>query len=360
MRKTFGIVGATGATGQQVLSAVQNLGTSRILVGGRTPAMLRLLVVKSGGTIEARRLNIQDPNLMDSFCAEAETIINCVGPASSYFDAVAQAAYRNKCNYVDASGLYTVSLGLDPIKDKIREAGLTFVLSAGWMPGITEILPAYAYDIAKEKFGSVSRISVFFGDWGHWSDNALADANWYLRNRKAQSPGTFQQGVWKAERSVSFRKESLGEPLVESQFASFYTPELESLGKAITDADFEAWVQHFDERGVALSAAAAFMPFKQAKSAGVIRKAFDEYNQPVGGFIVAKAETQEGNCCTVIATYGKGRDYEINGAALATAACLVSQHAAYPGVQYFWQAFNRPNAIEWLTAAGVRISETFT
>ena len=69
---------------------------------------------------------------------------------------------------------------------------------------------------------------MFFGDWGHWSDNAIADVVWFMRKRQLQPPGAFVRGVWKVDRSVAFRKDSLGEPLVEGQFASFYTPELQS------------------------------------------------------------------------------------------------------------------------------------
>ena len=176
MRKRFGIVGASGATGQQVLSALLNMGVADILVGGRNVFLLRALTEKSGGTVEAKRVDVGDSETLDAFCAEAETIVNCAGPASVFGDIVAQAAYRNRCNYVDAAGFSIVSQGLQSVKDEIYNAGLSFVVSAGWMPGLSELLPAYAYDLAKEKYGSVDQVSVFFGDWGHWSESASADA----------------------------------------------------------------------------------------------------------------------------------------------------------------------------------------
>lgn len=356
MRKTFGIVGASGAAGQQVLSALQNLGVSDILLGGRNAFLLRALTQKSAGALEAKRIDIEESNSLDAFCSEVGTVVNCAGPTSAFGDLVAKAALRNQCNYVDAAGLSIVSEGLQTLKDEISNAGLSFVISAGWVPGISELLPAYAYDLAKEKFGSVDRVSVFFGDWGHWSENAIADFDWFTRSRKPQAPGTFQRGEWRMDRSAASRKENLGEPLVESHFASFYTPELETLGTAIIDAEFGAWANSSDGRGLPLT---GLLPFKQGKGSTMVRKPSGSYNQSVGGFALAKAETEGGQCCTVLATFGKGRDYELLGAVLATAACLVGHRASLPGVHYFWEAFNRPNVVEWLKSAGVRIGESF-
>jgi saccharopine dehydrogenase (NAD+, L-lysine-forming) len=359
MRKTIGIVGATGATGQQVLAALQNHGENSILLGGRNVYLLNALAVKSGAVAKSKILDVTDPASLDAFCSQVKTIVNCAGPVSVLGDLVARAALRNRCNYVDAAGLSIVSESLISVKDEIQKSGLSFVVSAGWMPGLSELLPAYAYDLAKKKFGSVERVSVYFGDWGHWSDNAIADVVWFMRKRRLQSPGTFRRGVWKADRSVALRKGNLGEPLVEGNFASFYTPELESLGKAITDADFGAWAHYCDRRGLFLAAAVALLPYKQTKAMSMIRKAYSGYQQPVGGFAIAKAETKDGKNCTVTANFGKGRDYEVHGAVLATAASLIGHQAVLPGVNYFWQAFNRPNVVEWLKTAGVRITETY-
>jgi hypothetical protein len=178
----------------------------------------------------------------------------------------------------------------------------------------------------------------------------------FLHNFKTPPAGTFQRGAWTADKNVAIRKESLGDPFVEGQYASFYTPELESLGRAITDAGFGAWSYNCDQRGPGLASSL----FKQSKAAVTLRKADDGYRQSVGGFVVAWAEAPSGQRGTVVATFGKGRDYETHGSVLAVAACLVGHQAAYPGVHYFWEAFNRPNVVEWLKSADVRISESFT
>jgi len=359
MRYPFGIIGATGATGQQVAIALLNVGAEGILLGGRNISLLTGLRDKSSGTVRASVVNIENPQSLDAFCAEAQTIVNCAGPVSVLGARVAEAALRNKCHYIDPSGLSVVPQSLEPVKDQILNAGLSFVSSAGWSPGLTELLPAYAYDLAKEKFGSVERVSVFFGDWGHWSDNAVADVVSFMQANKRRPSGLFRRGEWKADRSAANRTENLGEPLVEGRFASFYTPELESLGRAMIDADFGSWAHYCDSQSQRLTSAVAMLPIGQSKAIGMIRQAYSGYQQPVGGFAVAKAETASGQRCTVLATFGKGRDYELQGSVVATAANLIAHGSSAPGVRYFWEAFHRPTLIEWLKSEGVRISETF-
>ena len=60
-------------------------------------------------------------------------------------DRVAQTAFRQHCHYVDAAGMGVVKERLLPHNPEIAALGLSFVISVGWTPGLTELLPVYGY-----------------------------------------------------------------------------------------------------------------------------------------------------------------------------------------------------------------------
>jgi hypothetical protein len=81
-----------------------------------------------------------------------------------------------------------------------RDLGLSFVVSAGWTPGITELLPVYAHAQAGSQMDSIESLSVYFSDSGEWSDNALRDGVWHLRQTGLPKPGYFRKEIGFAPR----------------------------------------------------------------------------------------------------------------------------------------------------------------
>ncbi len=59
-------------------------------------------------------------------------------------DMVAQSALKTRSHYVDVAGLTLVPERLAPHDQEVSDLGLAFVISAGWLPGMTELLPAYS------------------------------------------------------------------------------------------------------------------------------------------------------------------------------------------------------------------------
>jgi saccharopine dehydrogenase (NAD+, L-lysine forming) len=83
-----------------------------------------------------------------------------------------------------------------PHRQEIEDQGLSFVVSAGWNPGLRELLPVYADAQARLKMDTIEMLSVYQADSGEWSINALRDAVWYVRKSGLQSPGYFHKGEW--------------------------------------------------------------------------------------------------------------------------------------------------------------------
>jgi saccharopine dehydrogenase (NAD+, L-lysine forming) len=141
---TFGIVGGYGATGKIVASELWKCCDGEILIGGRDLARVKLLAAEFDGRASAAQLDVLDPRSLDDFCHRCSTVVNCAGPVMILKDRLAQAAFRRRCHYIDAAGMSLVKERLLPHSREIEELGLRFVVSAGWMPGISEILPVYA------------------------------------------------------------------------------------------------------------------------------------------------------------------------------------------------------------------------
>jgi saccharopine dehydrogenase-like NADP-dependent oxidoreductase len=53
-------------------------------------------------------------------------------------DHVAQAALRAGAHYIDIAGLFHVKEGMLPHSTEIENRGLSFVVSVGWMPGLSD------------------------------------------------------------------------------------------------------------------------------------------------------------------------------------------------------------------------------
>ena len=61
------------------------------------------------------------------------------------------------------------------------------------MPGISELVPVYANAQARTQMDTIESLTVFFGDSGEWSDNALRDAAWYVHQAGLRSPAYFSE-----------------------------------------------------------------------------------------------------------------------------------------------------------------------
>jgi saccharopine dehydrogenase (NAD+, L-lysine forming) len=157
---TFGIVGGYGATGRAVVSELLKSSDGEILIGGRGLSRATASATKLGGRVSAVHLNVLDGHSLDDFCGRCSIIVNCAGPVMLLQDRVAQAALRARSHYVDVAGLTLVKERMLPHAQEIADLGLRFVVSAGWMPGISELVPAYANVRARSKMESIESLTV--------------------------------------------------------------------------------------------------------------------------------------------------------------------------------------------------------
>src|SRR5262249_46319987 len=248
---TFGIIGGYGATGRVVVSELWKSCKGEILIGGRDLAKGTALARELGSRVSAAHLDVLDGRSLDDFCSQCSIIVNCAGPVMVLQDRVAQAAFRRRCHYIDIAGLTFVKERMLRHSRQIADFGLSFVVSAGWMPGISELVPIYAHAQARSKMDSIESLTVYFSDSGQWSDNALRDAAWYVHQAGLRgvaacyAPGagfvipSYSRGGGRPRPKISTasRKVDLGDPVGRRRFSLVSVPELDEIARQLADCD---------------------------------------------------------------------------------------------------------------------------
>ena len=362
---TFGIVGGYGATGRIVASELCKSCDGEILVGGRDLAKGKALAAEFDNRVSAAHLDILDAPSLDDFCSRCSIIVNCAGPVMVLQDRVAQAAFRQRCHYIDAAGMSLVKERMLPHNREIEDLGLSFVISAGWMPGLSELLPIYADAQARAKMDTIESMTVYFADSGEWSANAMRDGVWFIRRSGLQSPGYFRKGEWtRAKMSEASRRVDLCDPVGPGRFALFSTPELREVGRRLHDYDVSFCTYLSGIRTAIATTLMALVPLPEGWSVRLLRNVFRRNRLPVDGFVVVQIlGRSQGRrlALTVQMVYRERRDYWIHGLMLATVARMVSERkGVQAGVHFLADAVDPIAFMADLRSAGVEQTESLS
>jgi len=363
---TFGIVGGYGATGRIVASELWKSSDGEILIGGRDLAKGQALAAEFDNRVSAVHLDVLDPHSLDEFCSRCSIIVNCAGPVLVLQERVAQAAFRRRCHYIDAAGMSLVKERMLPHRQEIEDLGLSFVVSAGWNPGLSELLPVYADALARTKMDAIESLTVYQSDSGEWSTNALRDAVWYVRKSGLQSPGYFHKGEWtRTKMSQASRRIDLGDPIGPGRFALYSTPELSEVGHRLNNYDVFTYAYVSGFRTIMAITLMALVPLPEGLSVRLFRNVFRRNRLPgvdtADGFVVAHilGRSQERRLAlTVQVVYRERRDYWIHGLALATVARTVAEgRGVRAGVHFLADAVDPIAFMAALRKAGVEQTE---
>lgn len=334
-----------------------------IVIAGRDSSKAQSLAAQFEGKVSPATLDVLDERALDAFCKRCSVIINCAGPVMLLQDRVAQASFRNRCHYVDPVGLGLIKERILPNSRDIEVAGLSFVISAGWMPGVSELVPTYAESQARTRMDSIDSISVCFGDSGEWSENALRDAAWFVHQSGLRNPGYFHKGEWiRAKMSVAlFHRIDLGDPVGARRFGLVSTPEFTELGRCFNDCDFFSYAYLSGLQTAIAATVMAVVPLPESVGVRLMRNVFRRNRLPVDGFAWACAIGHFGcetRSLTVQVVYRGRRDYWIHGVALATVARMILEgKGVKPGVHYAADAVDSAAFMAELRKAGVEQTE---
>jgi saccharopine dehydrogenase-like NADP-dependent oxidoreductase len=361
---TFGVIGGSGSTGKAVAKELRCSTDRAILIGGRNIASLEAVAADLGAAVSAVRVDVRDPRSLEKFCGRCSVVVNCGGPVSELQDMVAQAALKARSHYVDVAGLTLVREGMIPHDQKLSDLGLVCVVSAGWLPGMTELLPAYALAAAKTRMDALHSVTIHSGDSGDWSNSAMRDIVWYLRKFGRRRPRYIRNGEWvRAKLSEVLIEKDLGSPIGRCLFSMSCLPEMAELIGRFKGYDGRAYTYLPSRRTAVVGSLIALLPLPTNFAIGRMRPALLAGSLPVGGFsnveIQGRSETREVSHRYQV-TFARGREYWMNAVVAATVARLISNgQRIKPGVHFLVDAVDPITFMEELRRAGVTVTQSF-
>jgi saccharopine dehydrogenase-like NADP-dependent oxidoreductase len=365
---TFGIVGGYGASGRIVAAELWKSTDGNILIGGRDLTKAQAVAAEFDQCASAAQLDVLDDRSLNDFCGRCSIVVNCAGPVTLLQDRVAQAAFRARSHYVDAADMSLVKGRMCPHSREIEDLGLSFVISAGWNPGLSEFLPLYADAQARARMDTIESLSVYQADCGAWSTSALLDAASYIHKSGLQSPGYFHKGEWtRVKLPQASRQVDLGDPIGSRRFSLHSTPELREVGRQLNHCDFFPYAYVSGWRTIMAITLMASVPLPQGLAVRMVRNVFRRNRLPgtndVGGFVVAQIPGSfKGQKLSLTAriVYKQGHDYRIHGVALATVARMVAERKGVKAGLHFLADAVDPNVLmPELRKSGVEYSENF-
>ncbi len=190
---TIGILGGYGAIGVIVAEDLLKHTGCNLLIAGRNAESIKGLVDRLGSRASGRVVDVCDESSVDSFCSDSFLVINSTAPSWEIGDKVLRSALKSGSLYVDP-GIYFDNSG--SYHEEYLKKGLTAVLYAGWVPGVTGILPRHLYNLYGARFSRIDSLHTFCGDRSAWSPKASVDIMHHFI--KGVESGFFEKGSWKA------------------------------------------------------------------------------------------------------------------------------------------------------------------
>ncbi len=151
MKKRVLLYGATGFSGRLIAAYAQRRWASRqspfeLVLGGRSPEALASMGAALG--LQVRAFGLDDSRRTEVALAEPGVfvVINAAGPFAWTGMALAQAALRAGCHYVDINGEADVYKRMDDLGYFAEQRGLTLVAGAGHSATTSDLMLAHALD----------------------------------------------------------------------------------------------------------------------------------------------------------------------------------------------------------------------
>ena len=361
---TFGVLGGSGRTGEAVAKELRSSTDRAILIGGRNVAKLEAVAASLGATASTLQIDVRDPRSLEEFCGRCSIVVNCCGPVSELRDRVALAALRTRTHYVDVAGLTLVRESMMPHDREISDLGLAYVVSAGWLPGMTELLPAYSLAVLKKRVDGIDSVNIYSGDSGEWSNSAMRDIVWYLRKFGRRRPRYICKGKWvRANLPEVLIKKDIGSPIGRRLFAMTCLPEMAELIGRFKGCDGRAYTYLPSRRTAVVGTLIALRLLPTDFAIQRIQRALLAESLPIGGFSIVEIQGRSEArdvLCRFQVTFERGCGYWMNAVVAATVARLISEgRGVNAGVHFLMDAVDPVAFMEELRKAGVSVIESF-
>jgi saccharopine dehydrogenase-like NADP-dependent oxidoreductase len=75
----------------------------------------------------------------------------------------------------------------------IRSKDLRFLISAGWIPGVSGVFPIYMAELAEGRFKKIHSLEIFISGKEKWSYGSCRDMIWAMFE---DFSGVYENGIW--------------------------------------------------------------------------------------------------------------------------------------------------------------------
>ena len=355
----IGITGAYGATGAVVARTLagQQAGSLRLI--GRNQAKLEELAHGLGRDVTIAAVDVTDEAALLEACRPCQTIVNCAGPASVILDRVGQAALACGAHYIDPGPDERVFASLNARNDEVRAKNLTFLLGAGYVPGLSELMTRAIYEVHRGQSQEHCRVRLFVVDRNDWSVAGFVD----IIERACRNPpevGTYRFGVFKSQSMLTawIRRKLPGQHHAEVLMPIRWR-EIEEFAKTAQPRGAAVYIPLEPSVYMIGRLFARFAPNHLDLAARIAQKLFRHKaeRQGKGGILYAEAQGRSfRQPLRWLVEVPEGRHYERTGQVAALAAALVSDGTiAKPGVRYLGQAADPHEFIARMLPWGVEM-----
>lgn len=150
------VLGAGGVVGR---TATAHLAASRpdaTVVAADVDESASDRLTDLGENVQFERVDVTERADLEATVADADCVVNCVGPSYRFATTVLDAAIAAGTDYVDVCDDYDVTEPLLERHDRAVDAGVTAVVGLGASPGVTNVLAARA----REEMTTVDAVSI--------------------------------------------------------------------------------------------------------------------------------------------------------------------------------------------------------
>ena len=187
---------------------------------------------------------------------------------------------------------------------------------------------------------SVDSMHIYFSDSGEWSDNALRDGVWHLRQTGMPKPGYFRKGQWVAAKmSEASGKFDLGEPIGRGRFSLYSMPEMDEVGRRLKDCDVFTYTYLAGIRNAAAAMTIALLPLSERAGVRLLRSVFERNRLPVRGFVAAQVRGRSKGHRMILDSrivFREQRHYWMNGVLPSLVARLMAEGKRVQRVSITW------------------------
>lgn len=167
------VLGAYGLAGRAIVDRLLRATSLRVIATGRRQERLETeFAGRASARLHLRRLDAESAEALAAACADADVVINAVGPYNLSGAAIARTAVGCRRHYVDCANEQIHYERLRAVDEEARENGLLVATAAGLIPGLSTLLAARFL----ERSPAATRVDIryaqlrhAFADGGHAS-----------------------------------------------------------------------------------------------------------------------------------------------------------------------------------------------